>query len=88
MSIRNGQTRTGLGGLRDAYMIRCWLWRNRQFGMDTSFNIWYGNENILRFNVSVNEIAFIMKILKAEKYLLRDDLNEGFWNTLLLVALN
>jgi len=44
--------------------------------------------NILRFNVSVNEIAFIMKILKAEKYLLRDDLNEGFWNTLLLVALN
>lgn len=56
--------------------------------MDTSFDIWYGNENVLRFNVSVNEIAFIVEILKAEKHLLRDDLDEGFWNTLLLVALN
>jgi hypothetical protein len=56
--------------------------------MDTSFHIGYGNENVLRFDVSVNEITFIVKILKAEKYLLRDDLNKGFWNTLLLVALN
>lgn len=56
--------------------------------MDASFNIWYGNENVLRFNVSVNKVAFIMKILKAEKHLFCDNLDERFWNTLLLVSLN
>jgi hypothetical protein len=36
----------------------------------------------------MNEVTFIMKILKAKKDLLCNDLNEGLGDTFLLVALN
>jgi hypothetical protein len=44
--------------------------------------------NVLRFDVGMNQVTLIMKILKAKKDLLCNDLHEGLRDTFLLVALN
>jgi hypothetical protein len=47
-----------------------------------------GDENILRFDVGVHEVALIMEIGKPKQNLLCDDLHESPGNTLLLVTLD
>lgn len=42
--------------------------------------------NILRLNVGVNQVTFIMKILETEQSLLGDDLDEGPRYSMLLVT--
>ena len=44
--------------------------------------------DVLRFNIGVDKIAFVMEVLKTEKHLLRDDLDERSGYALRLVALD
>ena len=44
--------------------------------------------DVLRFNIGVDKIAFVMEVLKTEKHLLRDDLYQVNCDAGLLVPLN
>jgi len=45
-----------------------------------------GLTDVLRLNVGVNKVTFIMKVLETKKNLFCDDLDERTWHALLLIS--
>jgi hypothetical protein len=55
---------------------------------DMSLDIRNADQDILWFDISMNEITFVMKVLESKKDLFGDELNKGTRDAFLFITLD